>query len=309
VESEQRLAKHSDDEIDLRELFSVLWAGKRLIVGITAVFALVAVFYALSIPNQYRATVVLAPAQSDGGGLSGALAQLGGLASLAGVNIPKGDLSESQIAQQVMRSWNFVDNFINRNDLYVDLYASEGWNQQTNLLVIDEDKYDFETKMWLLEDDNGVLSPPSSWDLYEAFSERLSISEDDETGLVSVSFEFYSPEIAKIWLDMLIESVNIHMQQRQVSKVANNIQYLKDQVSQTSIAEMQAAFYSLIEEQIKSKMLAEASPEYAFVTVSPAMVPEEKSRPKRALICVLGTLLGGILSVLWVLSRYFLKID
>ena len=309
MESEQRLAKHSDDEIDLRELFSVLWAGKRLIVGITAVFALVAVFYALSIPNQYRATVVLAPAQSDGGGLSGALAQLGGLASLAGVNIPKGDLSESQIAQQVMRSWNFVDNFINRNDLYVDLYASEGWNQQTNLLVIDEDKYDFETKMWLLEDDNGVLSPPSSWDLYEAFSERLSISEDDETGLVSVSFEFYSPEIAKIWLDMLIESVNIHMQQRQVSKVANNIQYLKDQVSQTSIAEMQAAFYSLIEEQIKSKMLAEASPEYAFVTVSPAMVPEEKSRPKRALICVLGTLLGGILSVLWVLSRYFLKID
>ena len=309
MEIKQRLSEHSDDEIDLRELLSVLWAGKRLIVGITAVFALMAVFYALSIPNQYRATVVLAPAQSDGGGLSGALSQLGGLASLAGVNISKGDLSESQIAQQIMRSWNFVDNFINQNDLYVDLYASEGWNQQTNLLVIDDDKYDFETRRWLLEDDNGVLSPPSSWDLYEAFSERLSISEDDETGLVSVSFEFYSPEIAKIWLDMLIESVNIHMQQRQVSKVANNIQYLKDQVSQTSIAEMQAAFYSLIEEQIKSKMLAEASPEYAFVTVSPAMVPEEKSRPKRALICVLGTLLGGIVSVFWVLSRYFLKID
>jgi LPS O-antigen subunit length determinant protein (WzzB/FepE family) len=68
---------------------------------------------------------------------------------------------------------------------------------------------------------------------------------------------------------------------------------------------MREVFYQLIEEQTKSKMLAEASPEYAFVTVSKAMVPEEKSKPKRALVCILGTLLGGMLSVLWVLVRRY----
>jgi LPS O-antigen subunit length determinant protein (WzzB/FepE family) len=52
-------------------------------------------------------------------------------------------------------------------------------------------------------------------------------------------------------------------------------------------------------------MLAEASPEYAFVTVSPAMVPEEKTQPKRALICILGTLLGGMLATLLVLVRHY----
>jgi LPS O-antigen subunit length determinant protein (WzzB/FepE family) len=51
--------------------------------------------------------------------------------------------------------------------------------------------------------------------------------------------------------------------------------------------------------------LAEASPEYAFVTVSRAMVPEQKSQPKRALVCILGALLGGMLSVLWVLVRHY----
>jgi LPS O-antigen subunit length determinant protein (WzzB/FepE family) len=35
------------------------------------------------------------------------------------------------------------------------------------------------------------------------------------------------------------------------------------------------------------------------------MVPEEKSKPKRALVCILGTLLGGMLSVLWVLVRRY----
>ena len=189
MEIEKTGGEEKVDEVSLGELFAILWQGKVVIIAVTLVFACASVFYALSVPNQYKATVVLAPAQSDGGGLSGALAQLGGLASLAGVNIPKGDLSESQIAQQVMRSWNFIDNFIKQNDLYVDLYASEGWNQQTTMLVIDDDKYDFKSKTWLLENDNGVLGPPSSWDLYEAFSERLSIIENDETGLVSVSFE------------------------------------------------------------------------------------------------------------------------
>ena len=66
---------------------------------------------------------------------------------------------------------------------------------------------------------------------------------------------------------------------------------------------MREVFYEIIEEQIKNKMLAEASPEYAFTTVSRAMLPEQKSKPKRALICVLGTLLGGMLSILVVLIR------
>ena len=52
-------------------------------------------------------------------------------------------------------------------------------------------------------------------------------------------------------------------------------------------------------------MLAKGSPEYILRTLDPAVVPEKKSRPSRALICVLGTLLGGILSVLVVLIRRY----
>ena len=62
-------ASEHDDDIDLRELFGVLWSGKINIIIITAIFAVGSVFYALSVPNQYEATAVLAPAQSDGGGL------------------------------------------------------------------------------------------------------------------------------------------------------------------------------------------------------------------------------------------------
>ena len=308
MENNAQMNDQYDDEIDLRELFTVLWAGKIKIIAVTAVFAIASALYALSVPNQYKATALLAPAQSSGGGLSGALGQLGGLASLAGVSIGGGESSEAQIAQEIMKSWNFIEGFIKENDLAVEVFAAEGWSKGSNTLKINGDDYDVEKSEWLIEDDDtGELRPPSSWSLFKAFSERLAVSEDKKSGLVSVSIEYYSPQIAKQWLDMYVSAVNAHMQKRKVAEVTNNINYLQAQIEKTSIAEMREVFYTIIEEQTKNKMVAEASPEYAFVAVSPSMVPEEKSQPKRALICILGTLLGGMLSVLLVLIKHYAR--
>jgi len=297
-----------DDEIDLRELFGVLWAGKIKIIAITAVFAVASINYAMSVPNQYKATALLAPAKSDGGGLSGALGQIGGLASLAGISLGGGGESgEAQIAQEIMKSWSYIEGFIDDNDLAVELAAVQGWSKGSNELQINNSVYDTQNKQWLVENEAGVTGPPSSWELFKSFSKRLAVSEDKKSGLVSVSIEYYSPLIAKRWVDMYVESINRFMQQRQVDKVTRNIAYLQEQIGKTSIAEMQEVFYSIIEEQTKNKMLAEASPDYAFVAVGPSMVPEQKSQPKRALTCILGTLLGGMLSVLLVLVMHYAR--
>ena len=194
------------------------------------------------------------------------------------------------------------------NDLSVEVYAAESWNKSLNKLAIDDDVYDTTQQTWLIEDDDtGELSPPTSWAVFKRFQEMLSVSEDKKSGLVSVSIEYYSPQVAKEWLDLYVSAINEHMQSRQVAKVSNNIDYLEAQIDKTSIAEMREVFYTIIEEQTKNKMVAEASPDYTFVAVSPSMVPEEKSQPKRALICILGTLLGGMLSVLLVLVGHYAR--
>ena len=296
---------HYDDEINLKELFTVLWVDKIKIISVTAIFAILSVFYALSVPNQYKASALLVPAQQQAGGISGALAQLGGIASLAGVSLGSGDSSESQIAQRIMQSWSFIDDFIKSNNLEIDIFAAEGWDRASGKLNIDEDLYNSGTTQWLVKnEETNKVGMPSSWRLFETFTEMLSVSEDKKTGLVSMSIEYYSPQVAKQWLDMYISAINKHMQERQMEKVTRNIEYLEAQIAKTTIAEMQEVFYTIIEEQLKSKMLAEANPDYAFVPVSPSMVPEQKSQPKRALICILGTLLGAMLSVLLVLIMH-----
>ena len=245
-----------DDEIDLRELFGVLWSDKFKIITITAIFAMGSVFYALSIPNQYKATVLLAPAQSDGGGLSSALGQLGGLASIAGVRIGGGNSTESQIAQEIMKSWSFAEKFITDNDLQVEVFAVLEWIKESNKLTINEKIFNTATGDWLIEDKSvDRYRAPTSWELFQRFRGMLSVSEDKKTGLVSVSIEHYSPHVAKKWLDLYVSSINAHMQARQVTKVANNIAYLEAQIQKTSIAEMREVFYTIIEEQTKKKMV------------------------------------------------------
>ena len=111
-----------DDEIDLAELWRAIWAGKFTIIIISMIFAVASVFFALSKPDIYKASAILAPASSGGG--MGALAGLGGLASMAGINLGGGGVDKTALALEIIKYRSFVENFINKHDLLVPLMAS-----------------------------------------------------------------------------------------------------------------------------------------------------------------------------------------
>ncbi|MGC1423103.1 MAG: Wzz/FepE/Etk N-terminal domain-containing protein [Terracidiphilus sp.] len=76
-----------DNEISLLDLLIVLAERKNIILGVTAVFAILAIIISLVLPKRYTATVTLLPPQqgsSIGAGLSSQLGSLGGMAALAG---------------------------------------------------------------------------------------------------------------------------------------------------------------------------------------------------------------------------------
>ena len=78
-------------------------------------------------------------------------------------------------------------------------------------------------------------------------------------------------------------------------------------LQETNIAGMQQVFYQLIESETRTVMLANAQDEYIFKTVDPAVVPQEKSEPKRALIAIVATMLGGMLGVFTVFVIAFIR--
>ncbi len=299
----------SDDEIDLRELWDAIWDGKWLIIAITTLFAIGAVLYALSVPNEYKSTVLLAPASSSSSSsLSKLAGQFGGLASLAGINLgASGSEDKSVIAIEIVKTWGFLETFIQENKIEVEVFAVEGWNRANNQLLIDPDLYDQTTQQWVREFDptKGQKVEPSSWELYEEIKDRISISQDKTNGLISLSVEYYSPMIAKEWVDKLVRAINFHIQKQDREEAIKSIDYLNNKIKETNIADMQSVFYQLIEEQTQTLMLAEVSEEYVFKTLSKAKIAEEKVKPKRAWITILGVLIGGICSIFIVLLKHF----
>lgn len=301
------IQNNSLDDIDLNEFFNNLFKNKIRLLVITLIFSVFSIFYAFSLPDSYKATVILAPSQNDSGGISSNLSQLGGIAAIAGFNVGTAVASESRVAQEIMKSWNFIDKFVSSNNLSIPLYASKGWRREDNSLIIDKNLYDLENRTWLIQNINGQNIGPSSWDIYKSFLEVLSVSEDLNTGLVEVSIEFYSPSLAKEWLDLFVYTINKNMQERQINKVSNNLLYLQEQIQNTSSSEIQEILYKIIEEQMKNKMLAQASPEYVFVVVNHSMLPEIKSKPGRLTIIILGTLIGFIFSIISVTVLHFVR--
>jgi uncharacterized protein involved in exopolysaccharide biosynthesis len=293
----------ADDEIDLRELFIALWKGKWLIIFITTLFAAGGVYYALQQPNTYKSDVLLAPTQGSGSmGLSGSL---GGLASLAGVNLGGADSADPKVeALAIVNSRKFIEAFITKHNLLVPLMASLEWDEETNVHTLNNELYNSKTNLWLIDEETGDSLEPTMWEAHKAFKELFSVSEDKESGMVTFAITHHSAVIAQKWVSQLVVDLNEWMKTQTLADTENKISYLEGQLMKTQVTELQYMFYSLIEEQYKQQMLAEVEEEFVFKTIDPAVVPEEKAGPKRALICVLATLLGGMLAVAIVLVRF-----
>ena len=293
-----------DDEIDLRELFSVLWQGKTSIVIGGLLGAILSVGYALSLPNIYTAEAVMAP-KAEGSGLSGPAGQFGGLAGLAGIDIGGGEASKTQIALETIKSRSFFAKYM-YEDVLVPLMAAEGWDRESDELIINDDIYDPSSQKWIRDAQLPFKKKPSVQEAYELFiSDHLVVTEDKKTSFVSLKVKHYSATVARDWVLAIIGGIEASVREKEVREAERSILFLKAESSENSLISLNEVFASLIEEQTKKIVLANASEEYVFEVIEPPVAAELKSEPKRSLICILGTLLSGMLSVLYVLIKHY----
>jgi uncharacterized protein involved in exopolysaccharide biosynthesis len=297
--------------MDMREIFSAIWKEKLTIIIVCTIAIIVSVIYALSLPNTYKSAVLLSPAEeSQSGGLAALAGQFGGLASLAGVNLKGGGTDKTQLAIETLKTRKFLSEFIQNNSLAPTLMAVEDWDMENNKVIYNPNKYDEETGKWLRDVKLPRRPKPSGIELHEHFlKNNLSVSQDLETGLVQLSVKHFSPYVAQEIVTKLVVAINEEMKEEDVQKATKSIEYLSEAVKETQTSNLQQIFYQLIEQQVQTKMLATIRDEYALKVIDPAIVPELKDGPKRALIVILSLFIALISSVGWILIRLALKKD
>ena len=97
------------------------------------------------------------------------------------------------------------------------------------------------------------------------------------------------------------------MRERALNDSQVKITYLSDELEKNPYASVQKALNTLIEQEIKNKMLATIRPDYVFSTLDPALVPEKKDSPKRVLMLAISIVLTMLLVTFAVVIRYLLK--
>ncbi len=292
-----------DYEIDILELIKVLWEDKLRIIAITAIAAFISLIYALSQPNIYQAEALIAAAGEESGrGMSNIANQFGGLASLAGISLPNGGVKKSDLGLEVIKSRKFVREFVEHHKILPQLMAVDYWDPNTQELVLDTDKYDKKTKAWLGED-----GTPTNEKVYEKYNSILILEKDNTSEFIRIGFKHKSPHIAAEWTSMVIKDLNDAIRRQDINEAESSIAYLREQIEASPLTDLKKLFYNIIQSQTETMMLANVREEYVFKTIDPATIPEFKSEPKRAIICFLGTIIGGLIAVIYVIIRHYTR--
>jgi LPS O-antigen subunit length determinant protein (WzzB/FepE family) len=275
------------ESVPLATVVALVLQRWRLILTVVLAGAVVALTVSLFMPTIYRGKIVVAPVmQSDqvgGSGLGAALNNdLGGIASLAGIDL--GGDARKQEFLATLKSMGFARDFVVAENLTPLLFP---------------DRWDTATGTWR----RGVEIPKLGAVVRKFVDRHRTISEDRKTGMVTVTIDWGSPEMAAHLANRTIEMVNDRLRGEAVRDADLSIQYLDKELAKTSMVGVQQGINQLIEQQIDKSMMANVEKEYAYKVIDPAFAPDRKASPLRALITCIGAIAGLIFSVAYVLLR------
>jgi len=281
-------APNNGDYTDLHQLVLTVWKKRWWVLTSIILFTGMFTLVAFTMRPVYSASAVVIPASSErssSGALTSALGQLGGLASLAGVSLGGTSDAETTEALAILRSRAFIEKFITEENLMPEIY-SKYWDSRS--------------KTWVMPE--GTKAPTVS-KTYKAFIESvLSVSQDKKTSLITVKITWHDRNKAALWANDLIARINETMRRRSIQNSEASIGYLEKEMKSTTVVAAQEAVNRLIEIQIKQRMLANVTPEYAFRVVDGAMPPDadQPIRPRKRLLMASGFALGGMIGVIGV---------
>jgi uncharacterized protein involved in exopolysaccharide biosynthesis len=159
-----------EDEIDLTELFRALSRRRRLILGITAASAVVALVVSLLLPVYYKAETRILPPQDKGSNLAAQLmGQAGGLIALAGG--AAGVKSQGELFVAMTKSRTVLDRMVDRFDLmklYKGKYRQDARKKLLGLLTVQQDRKSGIISLTVEDRD-----PKRAADMANAFVEEL----------------------------------------------------------------------------------------------------------------------------------------
>ena len=284
--------KVGEETVDLRAILILLWAKRWWIAATTIIFAMAGAGWVYVSTPIYLSSTVLISASPERNNLSGtissALGQLGGLASLAGGTLGASDTSSVE-ALAVLQSRQFTEKFISDLNLMPVLFYRK-WDSANG-------RWKGDPKHW-----------PTPAKAVKYFIKTVeAVVPDKKSGLTILQIRWKDRQVAADWANELVSRLNLEMRRREIEKADASVKYLEKEATITQVVETRDAINRLIESQVKQRMLANVTQEYAFRVVDTATAsdPDDPVKPQKLLLYFGSPILGFFLSSVAVLGLAF----
>jgi uncharacterized protein involved in exopolysaccharide biosynthesis len=304
----------TSDEVTLSDIFSALRHRLRLVAAITLIVTFAGILYAILAQPTYEAFTVVMPSTGNGEALGKLGNGLAGAAAIAGLDLSSQDSQKDEYIA-ILKSRDLAQKFIEENGVLPALFPKR-WDQSSKSwhpLGTGGMRATISRALASLSGDEGwhqKTDPiPTKSESLSKFDEIRDIKEDDASGAVTVYFEFRNPELSAQWANAYVALANDLIRQRTINEASKALNYLNQQIEHTSVSALRDTLYDLVEEQLKTIALANARQDYAFRIIDPAIVPEQRAWPKRAMTVIVAVMLGACLGMLSALVASSLQGD
>ena len=204
----------SEDEIDLIELLKKVYLEKKFILKTSILAALFGVVYALFQPNEFTSSTTFIP-QLSSGVKTGSSSSLGGLASLAGINLGGMESSSEfppslypKVVNGISFQLDLLSSYININGkkVLVKDYFSEQTSSFFSIILDTIKKYtiglpslimgSLNQQEFISEKSEIYSVTQEDYNLFQLLSVRLSLSMNNKEGFITISFTDNNKNVA-----------------------------------------------------------------------------------------------------------------
>lgn len=279
----QLSARVQDEEIEIAQLFVVLWGYRMWIVGCTSAIAVMGVVYALLATPIYYSEATIAPKETGkgGSGASGILSQLGGMSGMVASQLGLGNANLDKL-EIILKSHELAETVIEKNDLLPMLYPTL-WDAKQNA--------------W--KSKNVEKVPTVRMGIKKLKSQVLKVNLEAKKNIIRVGASLTDPQSAKRLIDFYLEALNDKIRADVMRDADANREYLERQLGKTGDPMLSEKIQNMIAFEIEKYMLVSHQ---AFEVLERPVVPMERAKPRRKMIVMISVLVGILLSVVGVFA-------
>jgi tyrosine-protein kinase Etk/Wzc len=219
------------NELDLMELFSVIWKRKRFIAIFTSIVTIGAITYSLLATEYYRSYISIYPI-SEESGIGGSLGQLQGLASSFGVNLGSSSATPYYIPD-IVRSRKLGKAIITKKwhtekfDKPVDLITYWEINETTGFSL-----KTFIKKLFISENKSNITEF-IDFGLIE-WNDRF-IVQDEDSGLIIITVTTEERQLSADIVNYIASEIKKHITEEIMLQSTKYRQFIEERLKETKL--------------------------------------------------------------------------